>query len=216
MSAEIDAQKLEILRTALPKGVGGGDGGLVEARGTPDIMNSFPQFRSNLIQSQKTYNASPLSSAESAPPLQPSRVDNLPHPWQIRIRTKPDTDPPEYEFLVELNSSVYQSLSSWDKVTVTGLNFWTTVQEGYVVLEGEVNENGIVSNLEINGPLEELPERIKISEGPLPIQTNFAIELGYLYQDENGKWKVIQTAFQNLTLYYVSLSGVLCKIPMPQ
>ena len=72
--SEIDQQKLELLRTALSKGLSAGDGGLTEPRGELSQVASFPQFSSKVTES-KTY--SPDVSIPPVPQIsQDSAVAN--------------------------------------------------------------------------------------------------------------------------------------------
>ncbi len=115
MSAEIDAQKLDLLRKAFPKGLSAGDGGFSESRGTPDAMNAWPQFRSATTQS-KAYN-SPFF--DTAPPTlqQIPRIST--HPFQL-LQSRNDNG--TYSYAVVLESHLFDNLKPNSKISITGLN----------------------------------------------------------------------------------------------
>jgi hypothetical protein len=115
------------------------------------------------------------------------------HPWKIRIRTIPETEPPEYEYMV-VSGKLYTGIGGWDSVDVEGLNEWKSAQEGNVILFGEVT-NGECSAASIKFE-ETLPDRIKYNDLD---QEEFNTVIGYLFTYE-GTFSVKQDAFQNFTL----------------
>jgi hypothetical protein len=207
MSDELSlAQKLEMVRTALPKGLSAGDsglGGLVSK--PPQQSSAWPQFTSSTSES-KIYTTNPTTSQVVQPQSNAAKTTSNPHPWQIRLVTNDEED---VFYLVEYNSNLYAGLGSYTNVTVTGLDSEAPVSEGYVVLTGTV-VNGACSTANVN--LEgSFPERIEFNED---VQTKFSAIIGYLYQDENDAWTVRQNAFHNFTLFSTCVNGMPAIYPI--
>jgi hypothetical protein len=118
-------------------------------------------------------------------------TSSLFHPWKISLR---ETDGGT-EFKVELNSRLYSGLGNWDNIDVAGLNSWSGVSEGYIILFGVV-EDGVCTEASIEGPQSTLSDRIDFVDEE---QNSFAAQLGYLYQEDDD-WRVRQNAFHNFTL----------------
>lgn len=126
-----------------------------------------------------------------------------PHPWQVLLRAVPDTDPVEYEYRVDLNSTLYSSLGSFSNIAVTGLDFWAPASTGYLYLFGVVS-NGVCTEASIQGP-EAIPsDRIDFVGG---IQNSFSAIIAYLYGDGAGGIAVQQRAFHNFTLINSCVNG---------
>jgi hypothetical protein len=133
-----------------------------------------------------------------------------PHPWQILLRTIPETDPPQYEFKVELNSRLYKGLGDWNNVTVSGLNSWSSVSEDqYVVLNGNV-DNGECTDASIE-MVDTLPNRINF-EGEN--QNKFSVQIGFFFT-ANDSILVRQNAFHNFTIIDTCIGGKLAIYPLP-
>jgi len=127
------------------------------------------------------------------------------HPWKISLR---ETDGVT-EFKVELNSRLYRGLRSWDNIDVDGLNSWSVVSEGYVILFGVV-EDGACTEASIEGPQSTLSDRIDFVDEE---QNSFAVQLGFLYQSD-GSWQVRQNAFHNFTIIDTCVGGKLAIYPI--
>jgi hypothetical protein len=118
-----------------------------------------------------------------------------PHPWQIKLRTVPETDPPEYEFKVEAASRLYEGLENWSDIEVSGLNEWFSILDGeYIILNGTV-ENGACTEAEIL-KTDTLPDRIVFEDDE---QTEFNTQLGFIFS-QGEQLRVRQNAFHNFTL----------------
>ena len=167
------------------------------------IPQQFSQQRSGLIQQQDD----PLPTL-SLPASGGVLSSSLIHPWQILLRVVPESDPPEYEFKVELNSRLYSGLSSWSNIEITDIGTWKEVSLGYVVLFGVV-DGGVCTEASIEIQ-ETLSDRMDFVDGS---QTSFATQLGYLYQ-EGDAWIVRQNAFHNFTLVDTCVSGVSAIYPI--
>jgi hypothetical protein len=127
------------------------------------------------------------------------------HPWKISLR---ETDGGT-EFKVELNSRLYSGLGSWDNIDVDGLNSWSGVSEGYIILFGVV-ENGVCTEASIEGPQSTLSDRIDFVDEE---QNGFAVQLGFLYQSDDS-WQVRQNAFHNFTIIDTCVGGKLAIYPI--
>ena len=201
----IEPDKLELLRVALPRGLAAGDSGLGELRGKSFPQQpSWPQFQSTQTNS-RLYTPSP-ESTEIPITQQSQQASTLLHPWKIYLRTQNN----DTQFKVDLNSVIYPSFQNWDTITVVGLDTWSDVSTGFVVISGDVNnlECELVS---ISGPIVSPPDRISFSEDT---QASFSVIIGYLYQ-QDGTWCAIQNAFQNLTLIDVCVDGKAAIYPIP-
>jgi hypothetical protein len=136
---EIDPQKLEILRQALPRGLAAGDGGFVDSRGTPDVMPQFAPFRSNTIQNKLRVPSPEFSD----PPQVGGAGPKIPlHPFQV-VQINNDGN---YSYFVNLESNLFSSLSPTSKVAITGLNSpFTLTSGGYIWLGITFNRSGGVT-----------------------------------------------------------------------
>lgn len=198
MSLEIDLQKLELLRTALPKGLSAGDGGLTQPRSISTPVASFPQFTSKVSES-KLYNPTLDQNTLPSEVSDQAFIDLPSHPWKIILRSNEET----FEYKIELNSALYSGLGNFTNIAITGLDFWAPASVGYLYLFGIV-ENGICTEASIQGP-EEIPsDRIDFVGDE---QNSFSTILGYIYDDENGNFFVKQDAFHNFTLLDVCVNG---------
>jgi hypothetical protein len=151
-----------------------------------------------------------------------SKAMELGHPWKIYLSKNAAN---RTVFGIEYQSDVYDGFD-WDKKTVTGLVTrrddiddpgWKIPTEGYIFLWGEIDEDGVIGKIEVKNDQQELENiyRAKVnSEGK---QTHFAHTLGYIWKtsDEPGSdtWLVRQDANRHLTMIYVVINGVACKIP---
>ena len=124
-----------------------------------------------------------------------------PHPWKITIRTIPGSDPPAYEYGIESASRLYSAIESWGDIEVSGLGNWQPVSEGYIVLFGTIDQ-GVCTEASIQVQ-NTISDRIDLVDDA---QTSFAVELGYMYQNEDT-WLVRQNAFHNFTLMGVCTSA---------
>ena len=194
--SEIDPQKLEILRTSLPKGLSAGDGGLTQPRGEIGQVASFPQFSSKVTES-KTY--SPDVSLPPVPQIAQDSPLPPPHPWQVLLRTKNKI----LQYKIDFNSTLYQGLGSFSNIAVTGLDFWDTASVGYLYLFGTI-KNGVCTKASIEGP-EDIPsDRIEFIDDE---QNSFSVLIAYLYEDENSNIIVQQRAFHDFTLINSCING---------
>lgn len=123
-----------------------------------------------------------------------------PHPWQVLLRT---TEDEITEYKVELNSNLYSGIGSWDNINITGLDFWTPISEGFLVLFGVVS-GGVCTEASIQGPQAVPSDRIDFVGEE---QSSFASQIAYLYQDVDGGWVVRQLAFSDLTLVDFCVNG---------
>ena len=122
------------------------------------------------------------------------------HPWKITLRTDEFDN---VQFKVELNSKLYFNLSNWNSVAISGLNTWTNVGVGYILLSGTVS-NGFCTGASIQGP-QSLPANKTTFTNNL--QTGFIAQLGYIYQDDDENFFVGQNAFHNFTLFNICIAG---------
>ena len=150
-----------------------------------------------------------------------SEKKQLRHPWEIILKNRgPDNG--GWKVGVENKSDVYDGVT-WTKKTVSGLlsgpldsdTGWTAPQEGYVYLHGIVNTSGVVTQIDLDWGETGLSniERVKSASGK---QTDFHFVLGYIWSETingNTMWYVRQEAWRHLTLMYVVVNGVLCKVP---
>jgi hypothetical protein len=205
MSAEADAQKLELLRTALPKGFSAGDGGLGGFNSKEQVPSyQWPAFSSSTAD----FRVDSLTPSETVGISTPSQQSSVfaPHPWQIRLGTDIDGNT---TYLVEFNSKLYSGIGSWTNIAITGLDSAATISEGYLILFGVVS-GGVCTEASIQGPQSVVSDRIDFAGSD---QISFAVQLGYLYQDGAG-WVVLQQAFQDLTLMSVCVDGKAAIYPM--
>ena len=194
---EIDPQKLEMLRQAFPRGLAAGDGGLVDARGTPQDMPQFSGFRSNTTQ-QKLRNLIPEFT--DVPQVGSAGGDDIPpHPWQVTLRTENGVT----QYKVDFNSTLYSGLGSFNNLAVTGLDFWATASVGYLYLFGVV-ENGICTDASIQGPAEIPSDRVDFVGVE---QNSFSALIAYLYDDGSGGITVQQRAFHDFTIINACING---------
>lgn len=151
-----------------------------------------------------------------------SKAFVLSHPWTIHL-SKNETG--RTVFGVEYQSDVYDGVS-WDKKTVTGLvekkddkkdpGWKIPTRDSYIFLWGEIKEDGSVGKIEVKNDQTDLENiyRVNVENGK---QTHFAHTLGYIWKtskdQESDNWLVRQDANRHLTLLYVVVNGVLCKVP---
>ena len=201
--SEVDQQKLELLRTALPKGLSAGDGGLTKPRGEISQVASFPQFSSKVTDS-KTY--SPDVSLPPTPQIaQDSAFSLVPHPWQVLLRTEDDVT----QYKIDFNSTLYRGLGSFSNIAVTGLDFWDTASVGYLYLFGVI-EDGECTEASIQGPEDTPSDRIEFIDDE---QNSFSVLIAYLYEDEGGAIAVQQRAFHDFTLMQTCIDGKAALYP---
>jgi len=169
------------------------------------ILQQFNQQRSNLIQQQDD----PLPTLSLLGGGGTSEVTI--HPWKISLRTVPESDPPEYQFRVELDSKLYSGFGSWDIIEIVDLNVWKDISnQGAVVLFGVV-DGGVCTEASIQGPQDPISDRIDSVDG---VQSSFTTQLGYIYQ-EGDAFFAEQNAFQNLTLINICVNGSPAIYPIP-
>jgi hypothetical protein len=207
MSDELSlAQKLEMVRTALPKGLTAGDSGLGGLNSKPQQQSvPWPQFTSSTSES-KIYTTTPTTSQVVQPQSNAAQI-STPHPWQVLLRTEDDVD----QYKVDFNSTLYRGLDSFDNIAVTGLDFWAEANLGYLYLFGVVS-NGVCTEASIQGPTEIPSDRIEFIDGE---QNTFSVLIAYLYEDEDGNTAVQQRAFQDLTLMDFCINGNATIYPLP-
>lgn len=202
MSAEVDAQKLELLRSALPNGLAAGESGLVESRGMPDVMNGFPQFRSAITQS-KQYSQTPPITVDP-PATQSAKIDLPSHPWKITIRTVENS----YEYAIETASRLFDGFGG-ESIEVNGADGeFRNLEEGFYFIEVDFNEDGDIEQAQIQIG-EDIGDLIETSGDP-PEQTKLRQEIGYVYFEDDVP-KVKQNAWHNYTLLNTGINGVICK-----
>jgi hypothetical protein len=127
-----------------------------------------------------------------------------PHPWKITLITLPDET---VQAKVEINSRVHKGLGTWDNYTVVGLNAFTGVSEGYVVVWATIVDGDVDGDLNIDwGTTNE-----RVEYGGEGNQTYAEHRIAYLYQDENDAWQVLQIAHSNLTLIDSCDNGKACR-----
>lgn len=121
------------------------------------------------------------------------------------------------------DSDVYDGVS-WSKITVSGLLSnvenendagWNGVRTGFVYLKGTVDADLNVTRIDVEWGKTSLGDiqRVEASGGK---QKSFAFVLGYLWSEGSGdniQWYVRQEAWRHITLMYVVVNGVLCKVP---
>lgn len=201
--ADIDQNKIELLRTILPKGLSAGDGGLGNYSEKPNQTSNWPAFQSSTSET-KLYTKSIEPSGYSAPSQQQQGAFE-PHPWKVYLKVEDQTT----KYKVEYNSNLYTSISSWNNKTVTGLDSWNNISEGFLILSGEVN-NGECTKANVDKQ-NDVPDRITFGDES---QTGFSVQIAYLYQAENNKWIVRQLIFQDLTLVNICSNGKSAIYPM--
>lgn len=161
------------------------------------LPQQFNQQRSGLIQQQDD----PLPTLSL--PSSGGTSEGIIHPWKISLRTVPESDPPEYQFRVELNSKLYSGFGSWDSIEIIDLNVWKDISnQGSVILFGVV-AGGVCTEASIQGPQDTISDRIDSVDGE---QSSFAVQLGYIYQDDDAFFAE-QAVFQNLTLINICVNG---------
>lgn len=189
--AEITPDKLELLRTALPKGLSAGDSGLAGFPEKPSTQPmSWPQFQATTTDT-KLYTGSPAIT-ETPQTIQSQAAEETLHPWAIYSSTDSNGDT---IVKIELNSRVYKGTGTYDNIAVTGLDSWIPPQEGYVILNGTVLNNEI-TNLSITWGDDGSTERATFNTNNE--QTRVTIRLAYLYQEEES-WRIRQDVFGQLT-----------------
>jgi len=144
----------------------------------------------------------------------------LDHPWTIRIK-KIDSS---WKAGISHRSDVYDGMT-WTKKTVTGLFTsdapqednagWIPVEAGFVYLKGTVDSEGEITAINVEWGEAALSGifRVKSAAGQ---QTEFAWVIGYLWSSGTGDsiaWYYRQEAWRHITLLYVVVNGVLCKVP---
>ena len=175
---------------------------LISGASGPNLMGDplpqqFNQQRSGLIQQQDD----PLPTLSL--PSSGGTSEGIIHPWKISLRTVPESDPPEYQFRVELNSKLYSGFGSWDSIEIIDLNVWKDISnQGSVILFGVV-AGGVCTEASIQGPQDTISDRIDSVDGE---QSSFAVQLGYIYQDDDAFFAE-QAVFQNLTLINICVNG---------
>lgn len=195
---DIDPQKLEILRSAFPRGLSAGDGGLTVSKGSISPQEKWPQFQSSIIES-KVYSRMPQEEAIVQQQQQSGVSSSIVHPWKVTLLSEDDTT----FYKVEYNSNLYSSIASWTKIEVTGLDFPSEMSEGFLTLFGVVVD-GVCTEASIQGP-EAIPsDRIDFVGDD---QNSFAVQIAYLYLNEDGGWSVRQLAFSDLTIVDFCVNG---------
>lgn len=140
----------------------------------------------------------------------PPTTEFPPHPWQITIRTVPESNPPEYEYQIESSSRLFDGVDG-EEISVDGADGeWRNLDEGFFFIEIDFKEDGTVEQSQIQ--IEESVGNRVESSGDPPTQTKARQRIGYVYFDEDTP-KVRQEAFHNFTLLYTGVNGVVCKIP---
>jgi len=196
---------------------------LTETRTVLKKIDAFLRsFGVNSITSAdgKIYNA--LSRVAGAGPAGAIALD---HPWRITMKMMPGT-PPVMKFGVSFRSDVYDGIS-WEKSTVTGLFTtdsptdddagWHNAATGFVFLWGQLNDSGVITSIEVKNDQTTLSQtampRVKSVSSK---QTEFIWVIGYLWSMTSGsttQWYYRQECNRHITLMYVVVNGVLCKVP---
>lgn len=149
-----------------------------------------------------------------------SKAKELATPWKIYLKNFQAG----WKFGVEYHSDVYDGVS-WTTIPVSGLLTdpadendagWKFPKKGFVFLWGTMKADGAtVDKIEVKNDQESL-EFIKRVDSEDGKQTQFAYVLGYLWSEGAGgniQWYVRQEAWRHVTLLYVNVNGVLCKVP---
>jgi len=89
---------------------------------------------------------------------------------------------------------------------------WMTPIQGYLYIEGTIVDGAVDGNIMVQIGAD-LPDAVSSSAGK---QTKFTKVLGYIWPMTVGTltiWQVRQMAYRDVTLLYVTVNGVLCKVP---
>lgn len=133
--------------------------------------------------------------------------DVPPHPWQITIENQGTTSP-EWKYKIEPASKLFDGFGG-TAITVDGADgVFRSIETGFYILKINFSSTGTVEQAQID--IDENFGNAVEFEGT---QTVARIQIGYIYIDEDGAYKVLQNAFHNFVLYYVVINGALCKIP---
>jgi hypothetical protein len=129
------------------------------------------------------------------------------HPFQIRQKT--EGEPPVTQVLIEASSDLYTELGSFSNQAITGLDFWTNIQDGFVILkgtyvDGELDEAEILWGEASRGTAVEF-------SGDL--QSSFRYCIGYIYEDDDV-WFIRQECFGNLSLVETCINGKPAQYPI--
>ena len=181
------------------------------------IDNSFAGVVEGSVGKEKTRN---LPSDDA---YYTSDIAELAHPWKIYLRNIKTGESNNWKFGVSNQSDVYDGIT-WSKSSVTGLltdpgnsndSGWRAPQTGFVFLWGTVGTDGTIKSIALKNDQASLAD-IKRVDSASGKQTQFAHVLGYLSFEssgDGGMWIARQEAFRHVTLMYVVVNGVLCKVP---
>jgi len=149
-----------------------------------------------------------------------AQAQELAHPWKIYLQKIDGA----WKVGVDNHSDVYDGVT-WTKLTVTGLLTdpadpadagWASPAAEYLFLWGTMNVDGItVDSIEIKNDQDDLAD-IKRVDSTAGLQTQFAWVIGYLWSTGTGdaiKWHYRQECNRHITMLYVVVNGVLCKVP---
>jgi hypothetical protein len=143
----------------------------------------------------------------------------LAEPWTIYLKYFASG----WKVGVSNQSDVYDGIT-WTKCPVTGLledpdnendSGWAAPRTGFLFLWGTVNTDGEVTSIVLKNDQASLAD-IKRVDSAAGKQTKFAYVIGYLWSEQIGstvQWYVRQEASRHVTLMYVVVNGVLCKVP---
>lgn len=158
-----------------------------------------------------SYTLRKIGQAKGAEPLFP--------PWTIHRQIKNGT----VQFGIEYNSEIYDGVNLEHK-PISGLleNYqdsddagWENAQVGFVYIKGTILDS-VVTAIDVNWGEDNKSNinRVLSVDGE---QTEFSWIIGYIYKytDDDGDdvWYLRQECNRNLTLLYVIVNGVLCKVP---
>lgn len=113
------------------------------------------------------------------------------HPWAIYLSAN------QASVKIELNSNVYKSTGTFETYDVAGLDTFTSIQMGYVILEASIS-SGTVDGISVKWGDDGTSERSEWDGDNN--QTKCRIRIGYIYQDANNNWVIRQDVFGQLTL----------------
>jgi len=188
-------------------------------RGMAKKVREFVRKQGHLPTTSQMHLPSPTPVEGESPLVGQNAGVELRHPWTIFFKSISGS----IKFGVEFHSDVYDGMS-WDKITVSGLTEdpsndsdpgWHSPDEGFVFLWGTVDEDGVVTDIDVLNDQASLDDIVRVTSVD-GIQTKFAWVLGYIWNagtELAPQWLVRQEAFRHVTLMYVVVNGVLCKVP---
>lgn len=210
-------EKMELVRTALPKGLAAGDGNLSNTLEQYRSEPSVPQpFASSTLETQPVSKLNNAAEPDDLEVSSPSRQGSKPLDHPFRLIERADENGVQI-FGVDPNSSIYKSFGNFTSVvTINGLNDFDERQSGYVVLEGLVT-NGVAQGGTILWGESDLGERATYTgTSPNQVQTKYRLYIGYLYSDglDQPSILILQNSHSNYTLTQACVNGVVTLTPV--